>query len=84
MRYLIITYMRKANGQIDEQCEVSKKIKERDITTANVILDFKENKVIKCMIDGQVITMEWDNAYEYYKRAYPSIIERLELEAAQE
>jgi hypothetical protein len=83
MRYLIITYVRKANGQIDEQCEVSTKVKERDITTANVILDFKDKKVNKCMIDGQVITMEWDNAYEYYKRVYPSIVERLEQEAGQ-
>ena len=84
MRYFIITYVRKANGQIDEQAEVSKKVKERDITTANVILDFKDKKVDKCMIDGQVITMDWDKAYEYYKRAYPAIIERLEIEAAQE
>jgi hypothetical protein len=84
MRYLIITYVRKANGQIDEQCEVSKKTKERDITTANVILDYKDKKVVKCMIDGQVITMDWNKAHEYYKRAYPSIIERLEVEAVQE
>jgi hypothetical protein len=84
MRYFIITYLRKPNGQIDEQCEVTKKVKERDLTTANVILDFKEKKVEKCMIEGQVITMDWDNAYEYYKRVYPAIIERLEIEAEQE
>lgn len=84
MRYFIITYLRKPNGQIDEQCEVTKKVKERDLTTANVILDFKEKKVQKCMIEGQVITMDWDNAYEYYKRVYPAIIERLEIEAEQE
>ena len=84
MRYFVITYVRKPNGQIDEQCEVTKKIKERDLTTANVILDFKEKKVEKCMIDGQVITMDWNNAYDYYKRVYPSIIERLEIEAEQE
>ena len=84
MRYLIITYLRKPNGQIDEQCEVTKKVKERDLTTANVILDFKDKKVDKCLIEGQVITMDWDKAYEYYKRVYPAIIERLEIEAEQE
>ena len=83
MRYLIITYVRKPNGQIDEQCEVANKVKERDITTANVILDFKDKKVDKCLIEGQVITMEWDKAYEYYKRVYPAIVERLEEEAGQ-
>ena len=84
MRYLILTYLRKANGQIDEQCQVAKSVKERDITTSNVILDFKDKKVIKCMIEGNVITMDWNTVYEYYKRAYPSIIERLEIEAEQE
>ena len=84
MRYFVITYVRKANGQIDEQCEVTKRLKERDLTTANVILDFKEKKIEKCLIEGQVLTMEWDKAYDYYKRAYPAIIERLEQEAAQE
>lgn len=84
MRYLILTYLRKPNGQIDEQAEVTKKVKERDLQTANVILDFKDNKVIKCMIDGKVITMDWEKAYEYYKRVYPSIIERLEQEAINE
>lgn len=84
MRYLIITYIRKATGQIDEQCEVAKKIKERDLTTANVILDFKEKKIEKCLIEGQVIPMDWEKAYQYYKRAYPAIVERLEIEAEQE
>ena len=58
-------------------------IKERDLQTANVILDFKEQKVLKCMIDGKVITMDWDKAHSYYKRVYPQIIEDLEKTATQ-
>ena len=81
MRYFIITYMRKANGQIDEQAQVSKKIKTRDLQQANVIMDFKEKKVEKLVIEGNVMERDWNKLYEYYKQIYPNIIERLEKEA---
>jgi hypothetical protein len=81
MRYFIITYFRKPNGQIDEQAEVSTKIRTRDIQTANIIMDFKENKIEKCLIDGKTINQSWEQTYEYYKKVYPAIFERLEKEA---
>jgi len=84
MRYLLITYIRKPNGQIDEQVEVSKKIRERDITTCNVIMDFKEKVVEKCVIDRLSVNKDWDRLYGYYQPIYSSIIERLEAEASQE
>jgi regulator of sigma D len=81
MRYFIITYVRKANGQIDEQAAVAKKIKPRDVQTANVIMDFKYKKVEKLVIEGNVMERDWDKLYSYYKQIYPAIIERLEKEA---
>ena len=81
MRYLIVTYLKKPNGQIDEQVEVGMRIKTRDIQMANIIMDFKEQKVEKCLIEGQVVTQEWEKLYEYYKKIYPAIVERLEREA---
>jgi len=84
MRYLLITYIRKPNGQIDEQVEVSKKIRERDITTCNVIMDFKDKVVNKCVVDGLILNKDWDRLYGYYQPIYTSIIERLEAEASQE
>ena len=36
MRYLILTYYRKANGEIDEVMAVAKNLKNRDHQTANV------------------------------------------------
>ena len=84
MRYFIITYVRKPNGQIDEQAQVSKKVKPRDIQTANVIMDFKERKVDKLVIEGNVMERDWTKLYEYYKQIYPAIIERLEKEAEKE
>ena len=46
MRYLVLTYVRKPSGQIDESMTVVKNLKRRDWQTANVILDFKDQKVL--------------------------------------
>ena len=77
MRYLLLTYYRKPNGQIDEVMAVAKNIKNRDLQTANVILDFKEQKVIRCTMDGVVVPKEWDKIVSYYYQYYQATFERL-------
>lgn len=81
MRYLLITYVRKADGKIDEQVTVSKKTKDIDLQMCNIILDYKDKKVVKSVIDGQVLPTEWEKVDAYYRQLYPAIIERLEQEA---
>lgn len=81
MRYLLITFMRKANGQIDEQVAVSKRIKPTDIQMCNVILDYAKKKIEKCVIEGRTVDSDWDKMNEYYKRIYPSLVGQLEKEA---
>jgi hypothetical protein len=78
MRYFLVTYVRKPDGKIDEQVEISKNLKERDITYCNIILDFKEKKVQKNVIQGQVMNLPWETLIEYYKKVYPDHIEKLE------
>jgi hypothetical protein len=78
MRYLLITYVRKPNGQIDEQVTVSKRAKTSDIQTCNVILDYAKRKIDKCVIEGKVVDTDWEKMNEYYKRVYPSLIIQLE------
>ena len=77
MRYLILTYYRKASGQIDEAMTVAKNLKLKDIQTANVILDFKDQKVIRCQINGEAGIKDWDAVVSYYYPLYTHIIERL-------
>ena len=84
MRYLIITYIKKADGSIDEQVQVSKNLKERDHQTANIILDFKEKKVEKAYIEGNTIPHEWERIEEYYHQVYPDLIEDLRKQNASE
>ncbi len=81
MRYLLIQFVRKPGGQIDEQVTVSKKVKTSDLQTMNVILDYAKKKVDKCVIEGKALQREWENMHEYYKKVYPNLIEQLEKEA---
>lgn len=77
MRYLTLTYYKKADGKIDESMAVSKNLKTRDIQMANVILDFKELKVVKCSMGAVQIPKDWDRVVAYYHQHYANIIERL-------
>jgi hypothetical protein len=77
MRYLILTYYQKANGQIDEVMAVAKSLKARDHQTANVILDFKTLSVLKCSMGGIQVPRDFDRIVEYYMKHYESTITRL-------
>jgi hypothetical protein len=81
MRYLMITFMRKPGGQIDEQMTVAKKIRTSDIQTCNVIMDYAKRKVEKCVIEGKVVDTDWDRMHTYYSKVYPNVIAQLEKEA---
>lgn len=81
MRYLLITFMRKPGGQIDEQMTIAKKVKQSDIQTCNVILDYAKKKVDKCVIEGKVVDTDWDKMHTYYSKIYPNVIAQLEKEA---
>ena len=78
MRYFLAQYARQANGQIDEQVSFAKKVKTSDLQTMNVILDYKAQKVVKCVIEGKVVPTSFEKMNEYYKEVYPSLIEQLE------
>ena len=72
--------MRKPGGQIDEVAAVSRNIKQKDLQTCNVIMDFKERKVVKCVVDGNRVDTDWEKLTEYYKKVYPNVISQIEKE----
>lgn len=78
MRYFLITYVRKPNGQIDEMVTISKRVRGSDVQTCNVILDFQSKKIDKCVIEGKVVDGDWEKMCDYYKRVYPTLIDQLE------
>lgn len=77
MRYLILTYYRKANGKVDEAMAVSRNLKPRDYSQANVIIDFKKLQVVKCSMGGVNVPRDFDRIVEYYMEVYESTITRL-------
>lgn len=77
MRYLILTYYKKADGRIDEAMQVARNIKTRDIQTANVILDFKKLEVVKASMGGVMVPKDFNRVVEYYMQHYENIITRL-------
>jgi len=77
MRYLILTYYKKPNGQTDEVMAVAKNLKARDIQTATVILDFKKLEVTKASMGGVNVPKNFDNIVAYYMQHYENIITRL-------
>ena len=81
MRYLLISFFRRKGGQIDEMVKTSKRLQESDINTSNVIIDYADKKVEKCVIEGKVVDTDFDRMNEYYKKVYTNLIEQLEREA---
>lgn len=81
MRYLLISFLRKMGGQIDEMVNVVKRVRTSDMNNSNVILDFAEQKVVKCVIEGKEHPTTFDKMRDYYARVYPNLVEQLEREA---
>jgi hypothetical protein len=77
MRYLLLTYYTKPTGKIDEAMTISRNLKKKDWQTTNVILDFKEQKVLLCSVAGISANKDWDTIVSYYYKHYSATIERL-------
>lgn len=86
MRYFVVTYIQKPKnrrnpaGGYDESAEVTKRLRNRDITTGSVILDFKDMQVVKCTVSGQIGSRDWETVHNYYLQHYRHIFERLHAE----
>ena len=77
MRYLMLTYYTKPDGKIDEGMTIATRVRSRDWQMANVILDFRELKVLKASLRDNNIPKDWDRIVSYYYPFYTNIMERL-------
>jgi hypothetical protein len=77
MRYLLLTYVTKPDGKIDEVMTVAKNLKRSDHQTCNVILDFKKLQVVKANMAGTQVPRDFDRIAGYYHQHYSATIERL-------
>jgi hypothetical protein len=56
---------------------VSNLIRAKDWQTASVILDFKDQKVLRASLQGTTIPKDWERIVSYYYQFYTSMMERL-------
>jgi hypothetical protein len=73
----MVNYHQKANGKMDENTTVAKRVKMRDLQSAAVILDFKDCKVIKASLAGNTVPKDFQRIAGFYHQHYPNVIERL-------
>jgi hypothetical protein len=60
---------------------LSKRIRTSDTNNANVILDFAEKKIVKCVIEGKNHDTTFEQMRNYYFKVYPQLVQQLEKEA---
>lgn len=77
MRYFAITFVKRPNGQIDESTQTLNKLKTRDLQEANVILDFKDEKILKCRMTEGNIPVDWNTVVGYYSKHYGNTFAQL-------
>lgn len=76
----MITFYRKAGGQIDEHVSVSKRVRNSDISQSNIIMDFGKRTIDKCVVEGKRLEKTFDDLRNYYYKIYPNLILQLEKE----
>jgi len=80
MRYLTIQYVRKPSGQTDESIAVCNRLRDYDIQTSAVIVDFRDRRVIKASLEGTTIPKDFDRIVGFYHQHYKATIDRLLME----
>jgi hypothetical protein len=61
------------NIQYSESVAIARKIRDSDLTGAQVILDITSEKIIKCSYQG--LERSYQALMEYYQRHYPSYVD---------
>ena len=78
MRYLTVTYIKQPSGQMDEAVAVVKNLKSKDLSIASVILDFKDQTVVKCSMNGVTVPKDWQRIRDFYHQHYARHLDQLE------
>lgn len=62
---------------MDEVMTVTRNLKAQDLSTGNVILDFRTLSVVKCSMGGVNVPRDFNRIVEYYMQHYEATIKRL-------
>ncbi len=64
------------NLAFNESVIISRSVKNRDLSSANVILNITDKKVVKCNLRRDA---SYDDLYRYYKNNYPQYFQHLDV-----
>lgn len=81
MRYFIVTYYKKPTGKINESVKLDTKVRDRDLRSASVIIDYRDRKIVKSNFEeelGPDNQHDFDTINNFYKQHYPDMIAQLE------
>lgn len=62
---------------MDEVLTVSRNLRNRDLQSASVILDFKHRIVLNSTLEGNTIPKDWDRITDYYRNHYSDVMDQL-------
>lgn len=65
-RYMVVLYYKQPDGMYDESTTFHNRLKTSQLQTATVILDLKEEKVIRHRLNPEIT---FNDALDYYKNA---------------
>jgi hypothetical protein len=74
---MLIQYVRKPDGRMDEVMKVTRNLKTQDIQTHQVILDFRKMQVLQASLNGVQVPRDWDRIVGYYHQHYKATIDRM-------
>jgi hypothetical protein len=74
---MLIQYVRKPDGRMDEVMKVTRNLKTLDIQTHQVILDFRKMQVVQASLNGVRVPPDWDRIVGYYHQHYKATIDRM-------
>lgn len=77
MNFLTITYFKQPDGSWNEATSVRKNLRTKDYCNCNVILDFKNQKVIKASIDGRPVGQDFATILEFYYQFHGTTIKSM-------
>lgn len=83
MRFFIVKYIKQPNGQFNEQSYMDKKVRKRDEDMASIILDYKDRKVVKAVMNDEVLPRDFDRLDSFYHPHYPETIDYLRSKYSQ-
>ena len=78
MRYFCLTYAQQPDGSYTESSEICQNLKTRNYQNCSVILDFREQQVIKCSVNHVIVDKNWNKIVGYYRQFYAQIFDQLE------